>query len=259
LHEGDTYFASCDLEAWQLWYDLDNDTNKYAWADTENGKGVIYRMIDKNGNDCPYDFKSIMFKNPNDNTDPNYYYTFTNIHGTNYIDISSVQDAEQRCTNNVINAYYQDSGMDDKIMILNNIIFISYRCSCNTFGHNCYNNIFNASGGTSYNNTFGLNCYNNTFGLNCTNNTFGDNCYNNTFGNKFSNNTFGNKCNYIQMINTNDNTSKYVSYYNITSGISGKSSDPLIITGETDRNFETKVARNSSGEIKIYCEADLVV
>ena len=45
-HEGDTYFATSDLNAWEIWYCLDNDTDKFAWAD-ENGKGVIYRMIDE--------------------------------------------------------------------------------------------------------------------------------------------------------------------------------------------------------------------
>ena len=40
-HEGDTYFANCNLAAWKIWYCLDNDTPKYMWADTGNGKGVI--------------------------------------------------------------------------------------------------------------------------------------------------------------------------------------------------------------------------
>ena len=61
-HEGDTYFANCKLAAWKVWYCLDNDTTKYMWADTANGKGVIYRMIDEWGNDCPYDFKNVQFK-----------------------------------------------------------------------------------------------------------------------------------------------------------------------------------------------------
>ena len=28
----------------KIYYTLDNDINNYAWADTENGKGVIYKM-----------------------------------------------------------------------------------------------------------------------------------------------------------------------------------------------------------------------
>ena len=61
-HEGDTYFANNKLEAWKLHYCLDNDTNRFAWANTANGKGIIYRMIDEFNNDCPYDFKNIQFK-----------------------------------------------------------------------------------------------------------------------------------------------------------------------------------------------------
>lgn len=62
---GDTYFENSNLEAWQIWYTLGNDTTKYGWADPENGKGVVYRMIDEFNNDCPYDFKSIQFKRYN--------------------------------------------------------------------------------------------------------------------------------------------------------------------------------------------------
>ena len=61
-HEGDTYFANSNLDAWEIKYDLDNNTNKYAWADETNGKGVIFYMKDEWDNKCPYDFKNIQFK-----------------------------------------------------------------------------------------------------------------------------------------------------------------------------------------------------
>ena len=61
-HNGDTYFDNCKLDAWELKYSLDNDTTRFAWADTENGKGVIYHMKDEYNNECPYDFKNIQFK-----------------------------------------------------------------------------------------------------------------------------------------------------------------------------------------------------
>ena len=61
-HKDDTYFANCNLAAWKIWYCLDNNNTKYMWADTVNGKGVIYRMIDEWQNDCPYDFKNVQFK-----------------------------------------------------------------------------------------------------------------------------------------------------------------------------------------------------
>lgn len=56
----DDYFENSFLTSWELKYCLDND--RFAWGDTENGKGVIYYMKDEWGNMCPYDFKNIMFK-----------------------------------------------------------------------------------------------------------------------------------------------------------------------------------------------------
>ena len=61
-HEGDEYFKGCNLNAWKVWYCLDNDNTRFQWADTTNGKGVIYRLIDEWNNDCPYDFKNVQFK-----------------------------------------------------------------------------------------------------------------------------------------------------------------------------------------------------
>ena len=190
LHEGDTYFSSqgCNLEAWQLWYSLDNDTDKYAWADTENGKGVIYRMIDEKNNDCPYDFKNILFyttSNTINTTSDNYYYTFS------YVISGVLYDGttEKRvigCHNNNIRVYYT-SGKS----ILNGNIFTNssfrYNCLYNTFGNNCQYNTF---GDNCYNNTFGNNCQNNTFVFNCDNNKFGYNCQYNTFGDNCYNNKF---------------------------------------------------------------------
>ena len=61
-HEGDTYFSNSNLEAWELKYCLDNDTKRFAWADTTNGKGVIWWMKDEFNNSCFYDFKNIQYK-----------------------------------------------------------------------------------------------------------------------------------------------------------------------------------------------------
>lgn len=55
-------FIYSNLNAWKVWYTIDNNKAKYDWANAETGKGVIYRLIDEWGNDCPYDFKNIQFK-----------------------------------------------------------------------------------------------------------------------------------------------------------------------------------------------------
>lgn len=59
-HDGDTYFSYSNLQAWQIWYTVENDTEKYPWC-SDVGTGVIYRMIDEFGNDIPYDFKHMKF------------------------------------------------------------------------------------------------------------------------------------------------------------------------------------------------------
>jgi len=60
-HEGDTYFANNDLEAWDIKYTIENDPTKYMWADATNGKGVIFHMKDEYGNEAGYDFKNLLF------------------------------------------------------------------------------------------------------------------------------------------------------------------------------------------------------
>ena len=60
LHSGDTYFLNNDLSAWEIKYCLDNDTNRFAWADP-NGKGVVWWMKDEFNNESGYDFKNVLF------------------------------------------------------------------------------------------------------------------------------------------------------------------------------------------------------
>ena len=62
IRDTDGYFSNANLSAWKIWYCLDNDIYRFTWADIQLGTGVIYRMIDEWGNDCPYDFKNVQFK-----------------------------------------------------------------------------------------------------------------------------------------------------------------------------------------------------
>ena len=61
-HAGDTYFADCNLAAWELKYSLDNDSDRFSWADKTNGKGVVWFMRDEWNNSAFYDFKNVQFK-----------------------------------------------------------------------------------------------------------------------------------------------------------------------------------------------------
>lgn len=62
LRDGDVYYASTDIDAWELKYTVDNDQSRFGWADPVNGKGVVYYMRDEFDNVAPYDFKQIVFE-----------------------------------------------------------------------------------------------------------------------------------------------------------------------------------------------------
>ena len=222
---GDTYFNSSKMEAWQLKYSLDNDTTRFAWADTVNGKGVIYKMIDENNNECPYDFKNIMFKraltdgyyDPDNGVDT-WVYTFTWVdENMNIQDLSIVGQTltndegklsgiyDNKIKSRSAEQYYTS----ESLYALNDNIFISnydleegwfYGCYSNIFGNNCSSNTFgnscrlNTFGNGCYSNTFGNSCQSNKFGDYCSSNTFGYGCYSNTLGYGCLSNTFGNNC-----------------------------------------------------------------
>ena len=54
------YFTFTDFSAWKLKYCTYNDATRFHWADTEEGKGVIYYMKDEWGNEAGYDFKNAL-------------------------------------------------------------------------------------------------------------------------------------------------------------------------------------------------------
>ena len=154
--EGDEYFAGSDLGAWDVWYCLDNDENRFAWA-SDAGKGVIYRMIDEFGNDCPYDFKSIKFNGK---------FTFDAGDGVD----ASLNKNGIKAYGNAINPSYESNKQ-----ILNNIVF-------------------NCGDGECYSNSFGYNCFNNTFASYCYSNVFGDRFVGNSADGAFYSNKFGYDC-----------------------------------------------------------------
>ena len=197
-HDGDTYFANSDLNAWQICYSIDNDIERFAWADATNGKGVIYRMIDEWGNDCPYDFKNIQFKHPNDITKyPDYYYTFSTVINGVVTDHSLLQGY---CYSNTIKEY-----ITSKKQTLNNNVFLNTSktssCDYNSFGNSCYYNSFGDGCGS---NSFENNCFSNYFGDSCDGNYFENFCYSNSFGNSCYYNSFGDGCYYNSFGNSCD-------------------------------------------------------
>ena len=202
LHTGDEYFSGCNLSVWKIWYCLDNDTTRFAWADATNGKGVIYRMIDEFNNDIPYDFKNIQFYRQWDSSKSLWStissdttgvpcYTFSSEGDSSTVEFTDMSlSLSNNVYSNVIKEYISfNFPTRDELLTLNNNCFFGRSCYSNTFGISCYENTF---GSDCFNNTFGSDCDGNTFGGNCYFNTFGDNCKYNTFGNWCCNNTFGN-------------------------------------------------------------------
>lgn len=55
----DNYFLYSKLDLWELHYTIYNDASIYAWANEQEGKGVIFYMKDEFNNECGYDFKNI--------------------------------------------------------------------------------------------------------------------------------------------------------------------------------------------------------
>ena len=213
LNENALYLEkSCISE---IKYCLDNDTSRFAWADPDNGKGVIYYMKDEYGNEAPYDFKNILYLK----------------------DGKEVPTFGANCSNNIIKEYKVDN-----IINLPNITF-GDNCTGNTFGNDCKNNTFQNN---CSNNTFEKGCNNNTFGKFCTNNTFGNNCEYITFAQNViegsSNNTIGNECYCIYLYNSSYNTID--DYCGIKDEILVKYADPgnyFTITGTCD----TIIIKNS--------------
>ena len=218
----DTYFPTeTDFDTWEVWYCLDNDTTRFGWAST-SGKGVIYRLIDEFGNDCPYDFKNIMFKRTTVwfskhkdwcnsvlgavPSNERRYFTFSlvNQDTLNGINLTTNYYNKQKYFKfyqNKIAPYYSDGvqKLNGNVFILKTIDHTG--CYSNTFGNSCPGNTFgsgchsNTFGNSCNNNTFGNSCHNNTFGSSCGGNTFGNSCHNNTFGSSCASNTFGTQCN----------------------------------------------------------------
>ena len=231
MHEGDSYFSDSNLKAWKLKYCLNNDISRFAWADTSNGKGVIYRLVDEFNNDFPYDFKNIQFKrykasghiyrsstskakynqvstnwkkNFSDGTmsidNLPFYYPgapVTTISGTWYDENGNAVDAS--ALGSVINILAEPPALvlgktDDFKYFYTFSTLIDVDAEPYDTTINVLKNI-RSNFHDIYKNNFVPTLPNVVFfGANCYNNTFGANCYGNTFGANCYNNTFGANC-----------------------------------------------------------------
>ena len=231
-NKDDGYFDDTNFSAWELKYCLDNDTSRFAWADAENGKGVIYHMKDEHNNECAYDFKNIMFVRYKLNapTVGGYFYEWQNRmseninkmfegnllsylwHGVsdeydhywedNMGEVLSSPTGETKAFftfSNVVNDIVTDKSITS--VCHNNIIKESRDGSQLRLNNIVFFSIYkpaycnyNSFGNDCNSNSFGNDCNYNSFGNDCNSNSFGNDCYYNSFGNDCYSNSFGNYC-----------------------------------------------------------------
>ena len=230
MHDGDNYFseAGANLAAWQIWYSLDNDAERFAWADTENGKGVIYRMIDEWNNDLPYDFKNIKYvENPTfECSQYGMAHTYTkngdvlNIDAVNYYGYTRTRTGqgpppppevlyitdEMPTTNSIIYTIegsvatpYTSATIDSVNQKSGEYYTFSLDGKEGSVSSDriCHSNIIRAYYENGLQQRLNKIVFAGTMvaQLNCHSNTFGYNCYSNSFGNDCHSNSFGNYCN----------------------------------------------------------------
>ena len=227
----DGYFANSNLAAWKLWYSLDNDTERFAWADEVNGKGVIYRMIDEWNNDVPYDFKNIQFKRHILNADDAF---ATDVAKGGELEIvkAKLQEMSHKIHTNLwyygeyVSDVYPDANPETRYVPFGDVNYENagpqVLCGIDENNYGWFYTFHNEDEDASllkpnvdesvgvYNNTIKDSCYvffeeegagsyypTNTNAQSLNNIVFfGNGCYYNSFGNGCHYNSFGNNCHY---------------------------------------------------------------
>ena len=156
-------------------------------------------------------------------------------------------------------------------------------CSSNSFGNGCSSNNF---GNVCNSNSFGNDCLSNNFGNYCNYNNLGNDCYNNSLRDSpdysydndsevcipegelldyFNNNHFSDGCNNIIFWCDPTDGDNKIQNLNISQGLgsieidnNGSNIPEVLHLTTFSQDYEIKIARNSKGEVKIYCEADLI-
>lgn len=199
---------------WTIKYSFDNNTELYDWADSINGKGVIFYMKDEFGNEAPYDFKNILFKRYKitsveydynnefigkyygfagcsfatyDYEDYRWCYTFQN--EDTDIPSDAVLDGFP-VVNNVIDIYH--SGENFKKQSLNNIVFYASNDIVEYYG-NSY------SAREIKDNYFMGESHHMTLGADCTQNILGYCSRYNIIGRVFNHNNIGSDFEYCMI------------------------------------------------------------
>ncbi len=253
-----------------------------------NGTGVIYRMVDEYDNDYPYDFKNIQYKRYKCTKDTKSVFTGEYIgckdaaamYPTDESRFTFDETDFQWCYtfNDSSTTAYRDASLSGSDYN-NKMPQVTSLPNC-VMGTNCYGT---TTGNSCYSWTTGNSCHSWTTGNSCRSWTTGNYCYSWTTGNYCYSWTTGNSSgtsavpqNYVQCfhlasgvqyvaISTDGTVSSAVPFKNfvVKSGVKGTSSSRLSIVVDSSKfpnnsDYEWIIAKNSSGEIKQYCEADLI-
>ena len=140
------YFTKyhCRLDQWKIWYDIRPNNDMYSWVN-ESAHGVIYRMIDERGNEGPYDFKNLQYRNSTEpeNSNEAWEYTF-NCYNSNSpnTDMSVVYNSynthDSLFHSNIIKSTLNTTNSRINFYVLPFIVFRGALNGYNEF--NCYNN-----------------------------------------------------------------------------------------------------------------------
>ena len=228
-----TYFRKSNLNTWKVWYCLDNDSMRFMWA-SPSGKGVIYRMVDEWGNDCPYDFKNVQFKRyavTDDNAGGDLDLRLDGLYMGFNADMYNlhIEDYSDYIYCYTFNSYDGDSGENEDASLSPQSFSSDTQSTANYNQRGCLQNVIapyyapveiddhinfsslalnnicyiyrNADSSTGaqegygiWGNCFETGCYNMSFQSNARNNTFGQECRNIVAGYRFNYMSFSQNC-----------------------------------------------------------------
>jgi hypothetical protein len=130
-----------------------------------------------------------------------------------------------------------------------------------TFGDGCIRNKLYSAIHTV---TFGQNCWDNTFGSLSYDITFGNGCHNNSIVQGENSDILNTDLMRIQYGNGVYHTriypknTGYIKNIRVSQGCSGRdSSNPVYIGVDAGKDYEQIIAKNSSGNIRVFCLGDL--
>ena len=215
-----------------------------------HGKGVIYRMIDEFGNDCPYDFKNLLYDQS--------VFTFSNQLNDTFLDASVNRYGTGKVTrNNKIEAVssvltYNGANNTFCTFVLPWNVLINPGNN-NRFYNSHDNYVYNASGCEFINsdeNLINAHSYSSGFAFS-NNNLIFKNSKQNTTNHSYTNSSF---------INCIDNTINADGPWKLGNYEFKNIRSSEVTVPENNYEFDSvlTISQNSSGEVKIYNEADLI-